>query len=72
METCLKGEEVEDACLFVGTKVFLTGTNTKAVVTKIEYIEIDEVKGYYTTLRGVTFVEQFCITRDFSLFSYDC
>ena len=32
METCLKGEEVEDACLFVGTKVFLTGTKIKGVV----------------------------------------
>ena len=68
METCLKGEEVEDACLFVGTKVFLTGTNIKAVVSKI----VEDDRGYYAELRGVTFVRKFCFSREFSLFSYDC
>ena len=65
METCLKGEEVEDACLFVGTKVFLTGTNIKAVVSEI-------AKGYYAELRGVTFVRKFWFNSRLSLFSYDC
>ena len=73
METCLKGEEVEDACLFVGTKVFLTGTNIKAVVSEIvEY----GMKGYTAKLRGVTFAETSSIdlgfSRECSVFSFDC
>ena len=72
METCLKGEEVEDACLFVGTKVFLTGTNIKAVVSEI----VEDILGRYTAkLRGVTFAEtsiDLRFRREFSLLSYDC
>ena len=71
METCLKGEEVEDACLFVGTKVFITGTKAKGVVTKVV---AEESGRYHATINNANIDQEndFPFYKDFSIFSYDC
>ena len=68
METCLKGEEVEDACLFVGTKVFLTGTNIKGVVSEITECEAELTFFFFPAF----FDRKFWFNKRLSVFSYDC
>ena len=68
METCLKGEEVEDACLFVGTKVFITGTKKKGVVTKV----FSKYGAYFATIKDTNFDEEIVFHKDYSIFSFDC
>ena len=68
METCLKGEEVEDACLFVGTKVFITGTKKKGVVTKV----FAKYGAYFATINNAYSDQRYVFLKAFSPFSYDC
>ena len=70
METCLKGEEVEDACLFVGTKVFITGTKAKGVVTKV----VAKEPWCIATFSNANIDQKidFPFHKDYSVFSYDC